>query len=149
MTFILILVAVVAVAAGVTAFLTKKGKFRDEDGNLIPDALEERVARVKEEVTDVTKAAKKVVKQTGDVAGAAAGKPRRGRKKATSTDTSTDTSTTKTTRSKVSNTPNKLDPDGEKNFVTKADEKAAAEAAAKVDDSKKPAPRRRKLNREA
>lgn len=145
MTFILILVAVVAVAAGVTAFLTKKGKFRDEDGNLIPDALEERVARVKEEVTDVAKAAKKVVKQTGDVAGAAAGKPRRGRKKATSTDTST----TKTTRSKVSNTPNKLDPDGEKNFVTEADEKAAAEAAAKVDDSKKPTPRRRKLNREA
>ena len=132
MTLIYILVAVVAVAAGVTAFLTKKGKFRDEDGDLIPDALEERVTRVKEEVADVAKAAKKVVKQTGDVAGAAAGKPRRGRRPAPKKATTTPKHTS----------PKKADPDGEKNYVTKADEEAAAKSAAK--EAGKPAPKRRR-----
>jgi len=110
MKLVLILLALVAVAYVVGRVLIKKGKLADEDGNNIPDVVDKRVRRVKEEATDVVKATKTVVKQVGDVADAAAGKPRRGRKPAA--------------------TP---DPDGEKSTVTGADIEAAKKAAAKED----------------
>jgi len=69
-------------------------KFKDVDGDGIPDAVEDKVEEVKvvakevkkrakrvaEEAKDVAVAAKEVVKQSKDVVGAAKGKPRAGRK---------------------------------------------------------------------
>ncbi len=120
MKLVLILLALVAVAYVVGRVLIKKGKLADEDGNNIPDVVDKRVRRVKEEVADVAKATKTVAKQVGDVADAAAGKPRRGRKPAAK----------------------KADPDGEKSTVTGADIEAAKKEAA-IDDVKK-RPSRRK-----
>lgn len=120
MKLVLILLALVAVAYVVGRVLIKKGKLADEDGNNIPDVVDERLRRVKEESVDVAKAAKKTVRQVKDVADAAAGKPRRGRKAAP-----------------------KADPDGEKSTVTAADEAAAAKSAAKEDDKKRPSRRKK------
>jgi len=116
MKLVLILLALAAVAYVVGRVLIKKGKLADEDGNNIPDVVDKRVRRVKEEVADVAKATKTVVKQVGDVADAAAGKPRRGRKPAAK----------------------KVDPDGEKSTVTAADKAAAKKAAAKESPKRKP-----------
>jgi hypothetical protein len=116
MKLVLILLALVAVAYVVGRVLIKKGKLADEDGNNIPDVVDKRVRRVKEEATDVVKATKTVAKQVGDVADAAAGKPRRGRKPAAK----------------------KADPDGEKSTVTAADKAAAKKASAKEDVKKTP-----------
>ena len=76
-----------ALTAGVIIYLMKRGKIKDADGDLIPDAVEEKVKqvkarakRIKEEVKDVVEAAKEVVEQTKDIPGAAKGKPRKGRK---------------------------------------------------------------------
>ena len=76
-----------ALTAGVIIYLMKRGKIKDADGDLIPDAVEEKVKqvkarakRVKEEVKDVVEAAKEVVEQTKDIPGAVKGKPRKGRK---------------------------------------------------------------------
>ncbi len=86
-TFIVILVLATVVIA--TAIYLKKTKiYEDKDGNLIPDAIEEKVEEVKvkakriaEEVKDVAVAAKEVVKQSKDVVSAAKGNTsRRGRK---------------------------------------------------------------------
>lgn len=82
---------------GVIIYLEKTKKIEDKDGNLIPDAIEEKVEEVKEvvkevkvraqrvseEVKDVAVAAKEVVKQSKDVVTAAKGNSsRRGRKPA-------------------------------------------------------------------
>jgi|LakMenEpi03Aug12_release.lakeMendotaPanAssembly.Ray.scaffolds.fasta_scaffold06705_12 molybdopterin biosynthesis enzyme MoaB len=86
-TFIVILVLAAVITA--TAIYLKKTKiYEDKDGNLIPDAIEEKVEEVKvrakritEEVKDVAAAAKEVVKQSKDVVSAAkGGGSRRGRK---------------------------------------------------------------------
>jgi hypothetical protein len=96
MTVLLILLALV-VAGAVTFFLMKTGKIEDKDGNNIPDAVEEKLAEVKEvakvvkerakrvveESKDVVEAAKKVVKQSKDVVSATkGGQARKGRKPA-------------------------------------------------------------------
>ncbi len=86
-TFIVILVLATVVIA--TAIYLKKTKiYEDKDGDLIPDAIEEKVEEVKvrakritEEVKDVAAAAKEVVKQSKDVVSASkGGGSRRGRK---------------------------------------------------------------------
>lgn len=96
MKTILIILALLAIGAGVVVYFIKKGKIKDEDGNLIPDAIEDKVEEVKEiakevktrakrvaeEAKDVVDAAKEVVKQSKDVVTAAKGKPRAGRKPA-------------------------------------------------------------------
>lgn len=85
-----------ALLAGVIIYLVKKGKIQDSDGDLIPDAVEEKIEdakevvkevkqrakRVKEEVADVVEEVKDVVEQVKDVAQAAQGNKRRGRKPA-------------------------------------------------------------------
>ena len=93
-TFIVILVLV---AVGALIYLQKTGKIKDADGDLIPDAIEEKVEQVKEvakevktrakrvaeEAKDVVDAAKEVVKQSKDVVNAAKGTgSRKGRKPA-------------------------------------------------------------------
>ena len=92
-----VLIIIAVVVAGVLV-ATKFGLFKDADKNGIPDAVEEKVAevkekveevkvevakrakRVKEEAKDVAKAAKKVSQQAKQVAKAATGEPRKGRK---------------------------------------------------------------------
>lgn len=93
-TIIYILIAVIAalVIVNIAAiWLTRKGLTKDENNNMIPDLLEEkmadlkedvsiRVSRVGEELKDVSKAIKEVGNQIGDIPKAATGKTRPGRK---------------------------------------------------------------------
>jgi molybdopterin biosynthesis enzyme MoaB len=86
-TFIVILVLATVIAA-TTIYLKKIKIYEDKDGDLIPDAIEEKVVEVKvrakriaEEAKDVATAAKEVIKQSKDVVSAAKGDgARRGRK---------------------------------------------------------------------
>lgn len=85
----IIIIAVIFVALLV---LYKFKVLTDKDNDLIPDEievfaeevkeeLESRVENIKAEAADVKKAAKNLVKQTGDVFEAAAGAKRKGRAK--------------------------------------------------------------------
>ena len=107
MKILLIILALLAVAGGVYFFLLKSNRIKDEDGNMIPDSVDETVAkarkqatlvkeeikektievkrrakRVAEETKDVVAAVKEVAKQSKDVVDAAKGTPRKGRKPA-------------------------------------------------------------------
>jgi hypothetical protein len=53
-----VLVIILVLAAALFVAM-KTGKVRDADGNNIPDALEEKVAEVKEEVKEVVEKVKK------------------------------------------------------------------------------------------
>mgnify|MGYP001488399901 CR=1 FL=1 len=93
-TIIFILIAVIAllVVVNIAAiWMTRKGLTRDDNNNMIPDLLEEKMAelkqdvsirvdRVGEELKDVGKAIKEVGNQLGDIPAAATGKTRPGRK---------------------------------------------------------------------
>ena len=93
-TIIFILIAVIAllVVVNIAAiWMTRKGLTRDDNNNMIPDLLEEkmaelkqdvsiRVERVGDEIKDVGKAIKEVGNQLGDIPKAATGKTRPGRK---------------------------------------------------------------------
>lgn len=99
-TFLIILL-LLAIAAAVVVILIKKGKIKDEDGNFIPDVIEDKVSdikekvqkttqevkrrtkRVKEELNDIKVAAKNLAHQTVDVLEAVKGQPRKGRKPST------------------------------------------------------------------
>ena len=59
LTFIIVL----AVAAIVIFTLTKKGKIADANNNNIPDAIENKVADVKEKVAEVKEEVKEVVEK--------------------------------------------------------------------------------------
>ena len=85
---VLALVSLVNIAA---IWLTRKGLTQDENKNFIPDIIEDkfnklkeemsyRVDRVGEELKDVSKAIKEVGNQIGDIPKAATGKTRKGRK---------------------------------------------------------------------
>lgn len=94
MKFILFILVVLLVGAGVVVYYIKKGKIADRDGDLIPDVVEDTIEEVKEktaevkrrvkavkaEIKDVVEEAKDVVEQSKDVVAAAKGKKRRGRK---------------------------------------------------------------------
>jgi len=93
MSTTLIVLAVLAVAAGAYFLLIKKGKIEDKDGDFIADVVEDKVDSIKKEVKrraknvkaeigDVKKASKELLDQASDVAEAAAGKTRKGRKPA-------------------------------------------------------------------
>ena len=93
-TIIFILIAVIAllVVVNIAAiWMTRKGLTRDDNNNMIPDLLEEKMAELKEDVSirvervgeelkDVGKAIKEVGNQLGDIPAAATGKTRPGRK---------------------------------------------------------------------
>ena len=92
----ILIILFVAASFSLAVYIATKyfKKFKDVDGDGIPDAVEEKVEEVKvvakevkkrakrvvEESKDVAVAAKEVVKQSKDVVGAAKGKPRAGRK---------------------------------------------------------------------
>jgi len=94
-------ITIILIAAGlilIGVYLKKKGLFKDNNNNYIPDfadkmakntsdkinealhEAEDRIAAVVEESKDVTKAIKKAGKQLKDIPKAAAGKKRPGRK---------------------------------------------------------------------
>jgi mevalonate kinase len=86
MKAILIILALLAIGAGVVYFLIKKGKIKDEDGDFIPDVVEDKVDEVKTKVNKKVKAVKTrvkkvkdeiddVVEELGDVVSAIKGKP--------------------------------------------------------------------------
>lgn len=90
MNTILVILAIATVLAIAIVILQKTGKIKDEDGDLIPDVVEDkveevkaetkrRVKRVKEELKDVKKSAKDLKEQIVDVAEAAGGSKRKGR----------------------------------------------------------------------
>ena len=93
-TIIFILIAVIAllVVVNIAAiWMSRKGLTRDDNNNMIPDLLEEKMAelkhdvsirvdRVGQELKDVGKAIKEVGNQLGDIPTAATGKTRPGRK---------------------------------------------------------------------
>lgn len=107
MTTILIILGVLVIGAASVYFGIKQGKIKDEDGDFIPDVVEDKVdeakqavektakevkrraRRVKEEVKDVADAAKDVVEQAGDIVEAVKGSPRKGRKPARKTNKTT------------------------------------------------------------
>ena len=86
MTTTLIILGLLAIAAGVIYFLTKSGKIADRDGDFIPDVVEDKVEDIKEDVEETVKKVKTrvkkvkeeindVVEELGDVASAIQGKP--------------------------------------------------------------------------
>ena len=86
MNTILIILALVAVAAGVGYVLIKKGKIKDSDGDFIPDVVEDKVDEIEAKVQKKVKAVKTrvqnvkdeiedVVEELGDVVSAIKGKP--------------------------------------------------------------------------
>jgi Flp pilus assembly protein TadB len=93
-TIIFILIAVIAllVVVNIAAiWMSRKGLTRDDNNNMIPDLLEEKMAELKQDVSirvdrvgqelkDVGKAIKEVGNQLGDIPTAATGKTRPGRK---------------------------------------------------------------------
>jgi transcription termination factor Rho len=93
-TFLIILFVVAAFALAIYVATKFFKKFKDVDGDGIPDAVEDKVKeievvakevkkrakRVVEEGKDVAAAVNEVVKQSKDVVSAAKGKPRAGRK---------------------------------------------------------------------
>ena len=66
MNTILIILALLAVAAGVGYILIKKGKIADSDGDFIPDVVEDKVDEVKGKVQKKVKAVKTRVKNVKD-----------------------------------------------------------------------------------
>ena len=70
MKSILIILGLVAIAAGVVIYFVKKGKIADSDGDLIPDVVEDAVDDVKATAKEVKKRAKNVAKEAKEVADA-------------------------------------------------------------------------------
>lgn len=80
MTIVYIIIGV-AILTGVLLLVAyKTGKLTDNDGDFIPDELEDRAKRVKEEFDDIIDAIEEVGNQIGDIPSAVKGKPRTGRK---------------------------------------------------------------------
>jgi len=66
METILIIIGLLAIAAGVGYVLIKKGKIKDSDGDFIPDVVEDKVDEVKGKVQKKVKAVKTRVKNVKD-----------------------------------------------------------------------------------
>lgn len=79
MKTILIILAILAIGAGVVVYLTKKGKISDKDGDFIPDVVEDKVEEIKETVKEARKRAHDISSELKDVAKAVHGKPRKPR----------------------------------------------------------------------
>ena len=87
----LIIILVLSLLANVALGLMHLNKIKDQNKNFIPDAIEDKAAkvkeqtmhrlgRIKEELADVGNAIKEVGNQIGDLPDAAKGKTRKGRK---------------------------------------------------------------------
>jgi gas vesicle protein len=67
MESLLIILGLIAVGVAVVIILQKTGKIKDADGDLIPDAIEEKVEEAKEVVNEVKTRAKRVTKEAKEV----------------------------------------------------------------------------------
>jgi len=87
----LIIILGLSVLVNIVLGFMHLGKIKDADKNFIPDAIEDkaikvkeqtmhRLGRIKEELADVGAAIKEVGNQIGDLPDAAKGKTRKGRK---------------------------------------------------------------------
>ena len=87
----LIIILGVSILLNIVLGFMHLGKIKDADKNFIPDAIEDkaikvkeqtmhRLGRIKEELADVGAAIKEVGNQIGDLPDAAKGKTRKGRK---------------------------------------------------------------------
>ena len=87
----LIIILGLSVLVNIVLGFLHLGKIKDADKNFIPDAIEDkaikvkeqtmhRLGRIKEELADVGAAIKEVGNQIGDLPDAAKGKTRKGRK---------------------------------------------------------------------
>jgi len=61
-------------------YMLYSGKIEDDNKNYIPDSVEHRVKRLKEEIKDVKNAIEEVGNQLGDIPSALKGETRSGRK---------------------------------------------------------------------
>jgi len=61
-------------------YMLYSGRVEDENKNYIPDSVEHRVKRLKEEIKDVKDAIEEVGNQLGDIPSALKGEARSGRK---------------------------------------------------------------------
>ena len=77
---VLIAVACISLLANLILILMHKGIIKDKDKDLLPDELEFRGKRIKEELDDIVKAVQELGNQIGDLPDAAKGKTRKGRK---------------------------------------------------------------------
>tara|TARA_R110001606_G_C15136826_1_gene624065 strand:- start:18 stop:257 length:240 start_codon:yes stop_codon:yes gene_type:complete len=77
---VLIAVACLSLLANLVLILMHKGIIKDKDKDLLPDELEFRGKRIKEELDDIVKAVQELGNQIGDLPDAAKGKTRKGRK---------------------------------------------------------------------
>ena len=66
MQTILIIIGLLAIAAGVGYVLIKKGKIKDSDGDFIPDVVEDKVDEIEKKVQKKVKAVKTRVKNVKD-----------------------------------------------------------------------------------
>jgi gas vesicle protein len=66
MQTILIIIGLLAIAAGVGYVLIKKGKIKDSDGDFIPDVVEDKVDEIEAKVQKKVKAVKTRVKNVKD-----------------------------------------------------------------------------------
>ncbi len=80
MTGVYIILGVLVIAGIALLVGYKTGKITDKDGDFIPDELEDRAKRVKEEFDDIIDAIEEVGNQIGDIPKAVKGEPRKGRK---------------------------------------------------------------------
>jgi peptidoglycan hydrolase CwlO-like protein len=80
METIYIILGILLIIGTALLYAYKTGKLTDKDGDFIPDELEERIERVKEELVDVKNAIKEVGNQIGDIPKAIKGETRTGRK---------------------------------------------------------------------
>ena len=80
MTTLYIILGIVAILGFSLLYGYYTGKITDKDGDFIPDELEERAERVKEEFDDIINAIEEVGNQIGDIPKAVKGQPRKGRK---------------------------------------------------------------------
>lgn len=80
MTTVYIILGIVAILGFALLYGYKTGKITDKDGDFIPDELEDRAKRVKEEFDDIMDAIEEVGNQIGDIPKAIKGETRTGRK---------------------------------------------------------------------
>jgi hypothetical protein len=83
MTLIIIITILVALSAAVIIYLVSlhNGNIKDVDKDFIPDVVEDRAKRVKEEIDDIVQDIANAIDGIDDVVDAAKGSKRKGRPK--------------------------------------------------------------------
>tara|TARA_R110000796_G_scaffold236010_2_gene355201 strand:+ start:127 stop:510 length:384 start_codon:yes stop_codon:yes gene_type:complete len=67
MNTILVILVILAIAAGVVVYFIKQGKIKDTDGDFIPDVVEDAIDDVKKTAKEIKRRAKQVKAELEDV----------------------------------------------------------------------------------